>query len=469
MSYNSKSLIDVKEIGEYYEIIDAGLDFLLNQSKKLDLEANIKANLLSSGITRYARSQITQHTDIFSIAFTIVIMKNKKLTRAYTTKTDLKSLERFLIKTKDGLNKVPETPFLQGLPDPKIGVVVDLSGREWSIEDRTDTVIEAVNAAENIRKDIILAGTATEEKSYKRIVTTNGVDVEDSNQSNYFKTNAITGDPDNRGYGEEDVYWRFKKPQISKMAIDASQTAIDTTKLIDLPAPNDYEVLLAPTAVDGLLTFVALSLDPVSYHESNTFATDRLGDQIFDKKLTIEDLPRDPHQANIVGSFDNEGTPTSNKTLFDSGVLKFIPYNSFFASKFLEDKNLTTGNDLSPFSYMLSPFPISLSINAGSKGIDDQIYEIEDGLYIKSFYYNRFTVRNKGGLTGLTRNGLYYVKNGEIKGAVRNLRYTESFVDAFAPNNVISVSKEREQNFVVNSPSIHLKKYHFSSVAHTKK
>ena len=111
---------------------------------------------------------------------------------------------------------------------------------------------------------------------------------------------------------------------------------------------------------------------------------------------------------------------------------------------------------------------MSAKIENGSKTLDDQISEMEDGLYVKNFWYNRFTLRREGGLTGLTRNGLYHVKNGEIQGAVRNLRYTESFVNAFGHDNILSISRENRMFFMSTCPSMHLKGFNFSSIAHSK-
>ena len=251
------------------------------------------------------------------------------------------------------------------------------------------------------------------------------------------------------------------------MTQEAVSTAIKTIKFIDLPAPKDYEVILDSSASGNIMEYLLMSINPIDFHEGNSFASDRIGEKIFDSKLSIQNLPRSPDQAKIVGSYDNEGIASANISLIENGILKFIPYNSFLASKFLQDKNATTGNDIANGDY---PFPNSAVVKNGNKTIKEQIAEVEEGIIVKNFWYNRFTIQKEGGLTGLTRNGLFYIKNGEIKNAVRNLRYTESFVRAFGPDNIISEgnnNKDCDDEGFVSTPSFHLRNYHFSSVAHT--
>lgn len=462
---NSKQLITKVDFARQYDLIQETIDDIFNLTK--GFETQIKTELIQDGTTRFANNQITQHTDIDKLSVTVKLAKGKRVGSGYTSTITESYLEQFIKNLIQSIKNSPEISFYQGLPDPRKGDTFDGSGFNWSPEDRVQTIREAIKTGESIKSDINLSGTASENKTYKRIVSTNGIDVEDSYQTNYFKINAIAGKPDERGYGQEEIFWRSTEPDYTTMTQDAVNTAIKTIKFIDLPAPKDYEVILDSSAVGNMLLYMLISINPVDFHEGSSFASDRIGEKIFDENLSIDNLPRDPSQAIIVGSYDNEGIATKNVSLIDKGVLKHIPYNSFYASKFLQDKNLTTGSE---FFSDEEPLPVSAVVKNGKKSLDDQIAEVKEGLLVKTFWYNRFTIKKEGGLTGLTRNGLFYIKDGEIKNAVRNLRYTESFVKAFGPDNIISIgnnSKNNSDSGWVNTPSFHLQKYHFSSVAHT--
>lgn len=463
---NPRSLITNTDFSNPFDIIQDTIDYLNSLTK--GFESQITTNLSLEGTTRFANNQITQHTDLQNLGISLKLSKGKKLASSFTTTLNHENLSLFVKNTVNSLEKSPEISFYQGLPDPRKGPQVDGSGFAWSPEDRVQAIIDSVKAGEKIDPKVSLSGTASEQKNYRRIVTSNGIDVEDSLQMNFFKVNAISGTPDQRGYGQEAEFWRFTQPDYIVMAEESVNTALKTIKFMDLPAPKDYEVVLAPSAVSNFMQYLLNNINPVDFHEGNSFTSDRIGEQVFDKKLTIDNLPHDPKNAMIVSGFDNEGIATNDVTLIDNGVLKHIPYNSFFASKFLHDKNLTTGSDFSQFSFMNSVNPSSAVVKTGSKSLEDQISDVKDGLFVKTFWYIRFTIKKEGGLTGLTRNGLFHIKDGQIDGAVRNLRFTESFLKAFGPNNILSVGnirKSDEETLAV--PSMHLGKYHFSSVAHT--
>jgi predicted Zn-dependent protease len=466
MSYDPKSLFNDEEHGNPFELVETSVDWLLNEAKKQGFEAQVSSYLIVEGTTRFARSQVTQHTDLNTVSFNLKLAEGKRVASVSTSLTSPSGLQSLLDQTIKSVRNTPEISFFQGLPDSRVGKPVDLSGKDWSIEERADCIVESVNAAEEINDQVITAGTATETRLYTRIKSTQGIDTEDSSQRNYFKVNAITGEPEQRGYGQEELYWRHDTPNYTALAKEATQTAVDTENVITLDA-KEYEVLLDTQAVSDLVVYILYSSDAISFHESNSFTSDRLGDQIFDEKFSINNAPRDVMNVTNVASFDREGLPTTNQDFIDQGVLKFVGYNSFMASKYLEDKNQATGTSLL-MSWGAGFFPLSALIDNGDKSLEQQISEMEDGLYVKNFWYNRFTLRREGGLTGLTRNGLYHVKNGEIQGAVRNLRYTESFVNAFGKDNIISLSRERRMYDLSTCPSIHLKKFNFSSIAHSK-
>jgi predicted Zn-dependent protease len=465
MSYDPKSIYVPAEQGNPFELVQNGLEWLLKESQARGYVAQVTGSCNASSTTRFAVSQITQHTDLNTISFTLLLAKGKQVASASSSLLGQTALVSLLDTVIVGVKSTPEIEFYQGLPSVTSAYPINLSGREWSIEDRADAVIRTVNAAEEVDEKVIIAGVAEEVRSYKHIMSTEGIDVETSSLQNYFKVNTILGPPDARGYGQEEIYWRHELPPMENLAKEATQTAKDTLKLKTFDA-KEYEVVLGSQAVADLMVYVLFSATPVDFHESNSFASDRLGEQIFDTKVTIEDLPRDSYQANRVRSFDTEGVATQNRILFDQGALKFIPYDSFFAAKYLDEKDQATGHQVTMFDRGMS-MPISAVIKAGDRSLEQQLSEVKDGLYVKNFWYNRFTKRREGGLTGLTRNGLYQVKDGEVRGAVRNLRYTESFVRAFEPGNVISLSTDRRQYDLANCPSMHLQRFNFSSVAHS--
>lgn len=462
MSWNPRTIIDSGEFGDPFTILDSDVEMLLHLAKSKGFEAQVTGELRLDSVTRFAVSQVTQHHDLSTLSLRLVLYKDGRRSTVSTTLID--HPETLLKQAEDALNGSPPNEFDQGFPSPRVGDSLDLSAKPWTIEERADAVITSVNSAEEVDTDVIVAGTASSTTNYFRIISTEGMDVESASSGNYFKVNSILGPPESRGYGQEETQWRQTMPSFENYAQEATRTAKDTLDLKTFE-PGEYEVVLGPRAVTDLMNFIQFGTNPVGFHEGTSYSADKLGDQVFDEKITIRDLPRDPSRVFFTRLFDSEGIPTQNRIFVEDGSLNFIPYDSFSAAKYLGDKNEATGN--SGGGFFGGAFLGSAILELGDQSIEGQISSIKDGLYVKSFWYNRFTDRRRGGLTGLTRNGLYHIKDGEINGAVRNLRYTESFLRAFKQGNVQSIGNESRMFMFNTVPSVHLSKFKFSSIAHS--
>jgi predicted Zn-dependent protease len=99
------------------------------------------------------------------------------------------------------------------------------------------------------------------------------------------------------------------------------------------------------------------------------------------------------------------------------------------------------------------------------------IAAVERGLYVATFNYCRILDPRTQVVTGLTRNGTFMIENGKITGAVTNLRFTQSFVEALAPDRIRGIEStsrfadsEFGPGFVV-APSLHLAGWNFTGGA----
>ena len=86
------------------------------------------------------------------------------------------------------------------------------------------------------------------------------------------------------------------------------------------------------------------------------------------------------------------------------------------------------------------------------------------GLLISRFWYVRLVDPRTIVLTGLTRDGLWWVENGEIQHPVRNLRFNQSVLAMLAPWNVEAIGPSvRLSPFMV--PPLRLGAFTFTSIS----
>jgi len=67
-----------------------------------------------------------------------------------------------------------------------------------------------------------------------------------------------------------------------------------------------------------------------------------------------------------------------------------------------------------------------VSVDGASGSMEDLVKKVDDGLLLTTMWYIREVDPSSLLLTGLTRDGVYRVKNGEVIGAVNNFRWNES-------------------------------------------
>ena len=83
-----------------------------------------------------------------------------------------------------------------------------------------------------------------------------------------------------------------------------------------------------------------------------------------------------------------------------------------------------------------------MCLAAGDKSLEELIAGVDRGLLITQLHYTNMIDPRELLLTGMTRNGTFLIEDGKIITAVKNLRFTESLVNAMA--NVSGVGSELE-------------------------
>jgi predicted Zn-dependent protease len=228
--------------------------------------------------------------------------------------------------------------------------------------------------------------------------------------------------------------------------------------------PGEYQVVLAPEAVATTAIFLGFyGFNGKAHNEDRSFA--ELGAAQFDERITLADDPLGP--AALASPFDVEGTPKLRCVLVDGGVTEMFAHDRRSAKKAGAE---TTGHGWSG-SASNGPVPAHLVVTAGSDSVDEMIAAVDRGVYVAAFNYCRILDPKTQVVTGLTRNGTFMIENGVITGAVTNLRFTQSFLNAWGPGNVLGVGDDiryADCDFgagLVRAPSMRLASWNFTGGA----
>jgi predicted Zn-dependent protease len=222
----------------------------------------------------------------------------------------------------------------------------------------------------------------------------------------------------------------FSDVDVPALAVDLAKRLKWSENRIELPAGR-YETILPPTAVADLMLYMYWTSSARDAEEGrNVFATSggktRLGEQLSKLPLTLRSDPASPGLmcapfeialASTGGTqsvFDN-GAPIHATSWIDHGTL----------ANLVRTRNWASRTNAAP-----TPAVDNLILEGGgSKSLDELIASTQRGLLVTCLWYIREVDPQTLLLTGLTRDGVYLIENGQVTGVVNNFRFNESPVD----------------------------------------
>jgi predicted Zn-dependent protease len=204
------------------------------------------------------------------------------------------------------------------------------------------------------------------------------------------------------------------------------------SRRVDLPAGR-YETLLPPTAVSDMLVYLYWSAGARDAGEGRTVFSrpgieaegqrTRVGERLSPVPLDLFSDPSYPglecapfvtaHSSGRDSSVFDNGLPSPRASWLSAGVLSALHSSRYSAG--LSGLPVTPAVD-----------NLILSSPGGSASLESMIASTKRGLLLTCLWYIRVVDPQTLLLTGLTRDGVYLVEEGEVVGAVNNFRYNES-------------------------------------------
>lgn len=198
---------------------------------------------------------------------------------------------------------------------------------------------------------------------------------------------------------------------------------------LELPAGR-YETLLPPTAVADLLIYQLWSASGRDAAEGRTVFSrpgggTRVGERLTELPLTLRSDPNEPglESAPFVIAHSSGG----DQSVFDNG----LPLSATDWVREGELHRLTTTRHGAGLTGLpAAPGIDNLILDGGEdRSLEEMVAATERGLLLTCLWYIREVDPATLLLTGLTRDGVYLVENGEVTGEVNNFRFNESPVD----------------------------------------
>jgi PmbA protein len=217
-------------------------------------------------------------------------------------------------------------------------------------------------------------------------------------------------------------------------------------------------VVLEEAAVAEMLDYVGfIGFSALAVQEGRSFM--RLGEQITGANISIYDDGYDPRGFPM--AFDFEGVPKRRVDLIKDGVAHAVVYDSYTAGR--EPGRQSTGHAL-PAPNTYGPLPLNLVLAPGRTPKADLIKGIKRGLWVTRFHYVNIVHPLQTVLTGMTRDGTFLIEDGVITRPVKNLRFTQSVLDALRHAEPADTLKLQKSFFGGTlAPALRIEGFNFSS------
>jgi predicted Zn-dependent protease len=196
----------------------------------------------------------------------------------------------------------------------------------------------------------------------------------------------------------------------SLRAIEKAEASRDPVVL----EPGVYPVILEPAAVSEFLGYAIWSMAARSADEGRSFFSkpgggNKIGERVAGENITLRSDPAEPRLLGM--PFAGDGLPAKPHTWIEKGALTQLAYDRYWADKQGKEP---TGR------------PSSLVFEGGEGSLDDLIASTDRAVLVTRFWYIRSLDPQTILVTGLTRDGVFWVENGAIQHSVKNFRFNES-------------------------------------------
>jgi PmbA protein len=242
----------------------------------------------------------------------------------------------------------------------------------------------------------------------------------------------------------------------------AMQKARDSQAPRDV-APGRYDVVLEPTAVDTLVSFLAfMGFSGRAIVEGRSPFSGKAGEKVCAESIDIFD---DALSSETIGiPFDFEGVPKRRTPLIEHGVFVGGVHDRRSAKMAGTE---STGHALPPPNPE-GPFPLNLFLGTGDASVDDMVAATERGLLVTRFHYSNVVHPIETTITGMTRDGTWLIENGALAHPVKNLRFTQSILEALTNTEMVGRESQIVSEFFFAAsrvPALKMSGFNFSSAS----
>jgi predicted Zn-dependent protease len=426
----------------------------LSYSKADECEINLGGT--DTGNIRYARNTVSTSGYISQTSMAISSAYGKKLGIVTTNEYDDASMEKAVRLSEELARLAPENPefvsFLGPQTYSKQSKTFVPATASITPAQRTTMVGQSLQVAKDNK--LTAAGFLQNSLGFAALMNSHGLFAYNTSTNVNFSVTLRTEDSQGSGYSTKDYNDISKLDTLASTKIAAQKaTGSKGAKAIE---PGKYTVILEPAAGIVLLEQLYGGLDARSADEGRSFLSKpggltKMGEKMLDERINIYSDPLNPDLPS--SNWAGDGQPHQRTSWIEKGVIKNLAYSRYWAQK----------KGVNPL-----PGPNGVIMTGGTATLEELIKGTEKGILVTRLWYIRPVDPQTLLYTGLTRDGTFYIENGQIKFPIKNFRFNESPVIMLNNLDALgiperTVSGESSQSALI--PPMRIRDFTFTSLS----
>lgn len=429
------------------------LDKVIALSKADECTASLSGSV--SGNIRFALNDVSTSGIVSNADLAVQVAFGKRVGVATINEFDDAALERVVRRAEDLARLAPENPeFMPAIDKQTYQASPTFSESTAAITPEFRADVAAASIAPCKAEKLIAAGFLEDGQSFVAFANSKGNF--GYQRATSFDYTCTVRTEDGRGSGW--VGRNLKDASAFKADSDIRTAMRKASESAEAKAlePGKYTVILEPAAAAGLISFMMNFFDARQADEGRSFLSkkgggNKLGEQVYDPRVNLTADPWHPEAP--VLPWDGENLPREKMAIVENGKIASLDYSRFWGQK--QGKRVVGS-------------PGNLLMAGGDKSTAELVKSTQKGILVTRTWYIRLVDPQTVLLTGLTRDGTFYIENGEIKYPVKNFRFNESPVIML--NNIEELGKPvrvagDESSFVMMIPPMKLRDFTFTSLS----
>jgi len=393
---------------------------------------------------RYNKSKIRQAGRVHQVSLDInLIKKGKTLRSSLRLSTEYKKDKTLLVRTlfflRREVNELPKDPYLIYEKNINSSNLIDDQG--LNAQDMSSRILDISSSHD-------MVGILSSGKIVKGFANSLG-------QFNWHESDSFNFDwslYDDNGKAIKQNYAdrKWNQDTFTRLYAESAQQLSVISNDEQKVEPGSYRVYLSPSALNEIIDM--MSWGGFSY-KANKIGSSPLhlmakGDREFDKSVSFsEDLSN-----GISPKFHSDGFIKPNNTeLITEGKYQKSLISPRSALEYSVKHNAAEDYES----------PVSIKLETGKINSKKILETLGTGIYLNNLWYLNFSDRNNARVTGLTRFGCFYVKDGELIGPINTMRFDETMYNIFGTK---LAGLTNEQQLLMDTSTYEQRSVHSSTI-----